>query len=126
MLSPTHYARLDDDSMYSDDELLPVTPTIAPHTVTPAHTETSAAATPTTRAPRAPTNSSSTATPTSAATSKLESIVTHVTKETLAQLAKDPMRKSKSFNIGYKPMKIKPKINALEGTKNYAQWSRRM
>ena len=57
---------------------------------------------------------------------KLESIVTYVTKETLAQMAQDPTRKLKTFNIGYKPMKIKPKINTLEGTKNYAQWSRRM
>lgn len=37
-----------------------------------------------------------------------------------------PPRKSRSLDVGYKPMKVKPKINAFEGTKNYSQWSRRM
>ena len=111
MLSPSRYARFDNDSIYSDDELLAVSPNVAP-------TVTSTAATPTARAhreplaslsprvphtprtlhnvpraPIAPNNSSSTATANATATAtvtKLESIVTHVTKDTLAQMAQDP------------------------------------
>ena len=108
MLSPSRYARFDDEnSIYSDDELLPVSPNVAP-TVTStaatptarAHREPLASLSPhvphTCRAPVAPNNSSSTATTTATAT-KLELIVTHVTKETLAQMAQDPTRKLKTF-----------------------------
>ena len=92
----------DANAEYSDGELLPAAPTIAP-TIAPPATTTQPIV-----------------------TTKLASSITHITKETLMQLAKDPLRKPKSFNVGYKPMNIKPKINALKDTKNYARWSRHM
>lgn len=91
----------DANAEYSDGELLPAAPTIAP-TIAPLATTTQPLV-----------------------TTKLASSVTHITKKTLMQLAKDPLRKSKSFNVGYKP-KIKPKINALKDIKNYTRWSLHM